>query len=243
MWKVLNLNLDNSEDTSVLALEFKTPNIRLRLAHGRRNIRVETASIARFNRKSDVKALALNFLPVNFKSPLRLVVEQHQIGTIRAMYADTATACHVPGNRITGNWLTTLCVPNEQPVSALNPYTPTGSANAIDQSLQSVGAWWFLAGIDLRMQVANYVAAAQFALAYRTHEMRTIRQLKPLRSALEVVVRWTCNATALGLLVDHLATELDGGLLFLHAESLLDAMARSTGAHVCKPVAIGPRGW
>src|SRR5665213_401679 len=243
MWKVLNLNLDHAEYAGILALEFKTPNIRLRLAHRRRNIRVETAPVARFNSKSDVKALALNFLPIDLKSPLRLVIEQHQIGTIRAMYADTATACHVSRDGITGHWLTTLRVPNQEPVSALNPYAAAGATHTINESLKAIGARWFLARIDFRMQLTNHIAATQFALAYRTHEMRTIRQLKPLRSALEVVVRWTCNATALGLLVDHLATELDGGLLFLHAESLLDAMARSTGAHVCKPVAIGPRGW
>ena len=40
----------------------------------------------------------------------------------------------------------------------------------------------------------------------------------------------------------YLAAELDGGLLFLHAEPLANAMACTPRAHVREPVARGTRG-
>ena len=243
MRQVLHLNLDHAEDTGVLALELETPNVGLRLAHRRRNICIETPSIARFNSESNLEALALNFLPVNLESPLRLVVKQHQVGTIRAMDAHTTTACHISGDRITGHGLATLRVSDQQSVGALNPYAASSSANTINESLEPIWAWWFLPSIDLRMQLTNHVAPTQLTLPHGTYKMRTVGKLEAFRRGLQVVIGRTRNATALRLLVDHLATKFDGGLLLLHTKPLLDTMTRSTGAHVRQPIAVGARGW
>ena len=84
------------------------------------DVGVETAAIVALEREANDEPLALRFLPVDLEPPLRLVREQQQVRTIRAMDAHAAPARHVADDRIAGHRLTTLRVPHHQPVDALD---------------------------------------------------------------------------------------------------------------------------
>ena len=158
MGKIFDLNLDDTENPSILALELEATYVSLGFADGGSDIGIKAAPIARFHRESDKEAFSLDFLPVDFEPALGFVIQQHEVGTVCAMNADAASACHVSGHRVTWNRLATLRVAHEQPVSALDANTASSAAHTIHQSFQPIGAWRLKTCVDFRMQIPYYVA-------------------------------------------------------------------------------------
>src|SRR6185437_1385005 len=188
MWKILDLDLDHAEHARILAAKLEAADIGLGLADGGCDVRVQTATVRCLDGEPHQEPFALHLLPVDFEPALRLVIQQHEIGTVSAVNAHAASARYVARDRITGHRLTALRVPNEQTVGALDSDTAAGPTNAIDQSLQSIRARRLELGIDFGVQAPNHVATAQLALPNGADEVAAIVELERFRRRVELVI-------------------------------------------------------
>ena len=146
----------------------------------------KSAPVVALERQAHDEPLTLRLLPVDLEAALRLVREQQQIGTVRAVNADAAPARHVADDRIAGHRLATLRVANHQPVDALNA-NALRAAHAVDESLEDVGLRR-LAFLGVGIEMLDRERDVDVALADRRQQVRRIGETQLARRGVELVV-------------------------------------------------------
>src|SRR5258706_9565700 len=165
MCKVADLDRELTDDVPVRAVELEASDIGSRRRNGGGEVGVESAAVGCLERQANHELLSLELLPVDLEPALRLLNEHEKVRTIRAVNANASSPCYIPHNRVPGYRLTTLRVPNHQPIDALNADALRRAANTIHEPIQrtlfrSVGR-----RLSVGVQLAHDLGHVHVALA------------------------------------------------------------------------------
>src|SRR5688572_32879472 len=120
MRQVFDLDSKSARHVTIRTRELERADIGIRSRNGRRQIRIETASVRGVQDQADHETLTLELFPVDVEAALRLEVQHQKIRTISAMDAHATPARHVADDRITGHRLAALRITNHEAVDTLD---------------------------------------------------------------------------------------------------------------------------
>ena len=110
--------------------------------------------------------------------------QQEQVRTIPAVNAHAASAGDIANDLISGHGLTTLRVPHEQAIRALNPDALTRPSHAIDNAFEGALLLGRFGRLEIRVQRLQQLQDVHVASADRCDEVRRILELQQLRDRL-----------------------------------------------------------
>src|SRR5687768_13047885 len=170
--EVLDLDQHRTVRLPVDRLELHRANVGAGGADGGGDVGIEAASVVPLELEADEESLPFPLLPLDLEPALRLVLEEQQVGAVRAVDAHAAPTRHVARHAVPGNGLAALGVADHEPVNALDAHAAGDAPDAIDQTLDDVRLRRLLVrGVDVRKERLEHARDIDVPLPQRGVEV------------------------------------------------------------------------